>query len=207
MITPVTKDLNLVAGTSFSLVLRWESAPILRKAITGVSVATGAPRIKVDGHGILDGWRVAITGVRGMTELNAEDPTRLRDSDYYQATVIDADYIELNEVNGAGFKAWTSGGFVVWNTPVSLAGFTGVVRVEDRHGGTVWASNLVADDPLDILELLIDDTLKTITPVFPEIATTALAGKSGVWEVKMISGDATPVPTQLLRGKLSVGKE
>ena len=43
MITPVTKDLNLVAGTSFSLVLRWESAPILRKAITSISVATGAP--------------------------------------------------------------------------------------------------------------------------------------------------------------------
>lgn len=202
-----TKDLNLVAGTSFSIVLRWESAPILRKAITGISVATGAPRITISSHGILDGWRVAITGAKGMTELNAEDPVRLRDSDYYQATVIDANTIELNEVNGADFRPWTSGGIVQWNTPVSLAGFTGVLRVEARHGGTLWASNLVADDPLDILELLIDDTLKTITPVFPEVATTALAGKSGVWEVKMISGDATPVHTQLLRGKLSVGKE
>ena len=202
-----TKDLSLVAGTSFSLVLRWESAPILRKAITAISVATGAPRITIAGHGIPDGWRVAVTGAKGMTELNAEDPARLRDLDYHQATVLDANTIELNEVNGADFKAWTSGGIVQWNTPVSLAGFAGIVRVEDRHGGTVWASNLVADDPLDILELLIDDTLKTITPVFPEIATTALAGKSGVWEVKMISGAATPVPTQLLRGKLSVGKE
>ncbi len=202
-----TKDLSLVAGTSFSLVLRWESAPILRKAITAISVATGAPRITVDGHGIPDGWRVAVTGVKGMTELNAEDPARLRDSDYHQATVIDANVIELNEVNGADFRPWTSGGVVQWNTPVSLAGFTGRLRVEDRHGGTLLASNLVADDPLDILELLIDDTLKTVTAVFPAAATTALAGKSGVWEVEMVSGDATPVVTQLLRGTVSVGKE
>lgn len=202
-----TKDLYLVAGTSFSLVLRWESAPIVRKAITGLSVATGAPRITIASHGILDGWRVAITGAKGMTELNAEDPARMRDSDYYQATVIDANTIELNEVNGADFKAWTSGGIVQWNTPVSLAGFTGKLRVENRHGGNLLASNLVADAPLNILGLIIDTSLHSITAVFPSAATTALAGKSGVWEVTMVSGDATPVPTQLLRGKLSVGKE
>lgn len=179
----------------------------MRKVITGISVATGAPRITVAGHGIIDGWRVAITGVKGMTELNADDPSRLRGGDYYEATVIDADTIELNEVNGADFKAWTSGGFVQWNTPVNLAGFTGVLRVEDRHGGTLLASNLVADDPLDILELLIDTALHTITLVFQSAATTALSGKSGVYEVEMVSGDATPVITQLLRGKISVGKE
>lgn len=202
-----TKDLSLVAGTSFSLVLRWESAPILRKAITGLSVSTGAPRITIAGHGIPDGWRVAVTGSKGMTELNAEDPARLRDSDYHQATVIDANVIELNEVNGADFRPWTSGGVVQWNAPVSLSGFTGRLCVEDRHGGTVLASNLVADAPLNLLDLLIDDTLKTITLVFPSTATTALAGKSGVWEVEMVSGDATPVITQLLRGIISVGKE
>lgn len=202
-----TKDLTLVAGTSFSLVLRWESAPILRKAITGISVATGAPRITIAGHGIPDGWRVAITGVKGMTDLNAEDSTRLRDSDYHQATVLDANTIELNDVNGADFKLWTSGGIVQWNTPVSLAGFTGRLRVEDRHGGTVLASNLVADAPLNTLSLLIDTSLYTVTLVFPSNATTALAGKNGEWEAEMASGDATPVVTQLLRGIISVGKE
>lgn len=202
-----TKDIIIVAGTSFYLVLRWESEPILRKAITGISVATGAPRITIASHGIPDGWRVAVTGSKGMTELNAEDSTRLRDTDYYDATVIDANTIELNEVNGADFKPWTSGGVVQWNTPVSLAGFTGRLRVESRHGGTLLASNLVADAPLNLLDLLIDDTLKTITSVFPATATTALSGKNGVWEVEMASGDATPVITQLLRGKISVGKE
>lgn len=202
-----SKDLSLVAGTSSSLVLRWESAPILRKAITGISVATGAPRITVAGHGIPDGWRVAITGVKGMAELNASDSARLRDSDYYQATVIDANTIELNEVNGADFKAWTSSGVVQWNTPVELTGFTGRLRVENRHGGTLLASNLVADAPLNTLSLTIDTSLKTITAVLPAAATTALAGKSGVWEVEMVSGDATPVITQLLRGSFSVGKE
>lgn len=202
-----TKDLALVAGTSYSLVLRWESAPILRKVITGISVATGAPRITVASHGIPDGWRVAITGVKGMTELNAEDPARLRDSDYYAATVLDANTIELNEVNGADFKAWTSGGIVQWNTPVSLSGFTSRLRVEDRHGGTVLASNLITDAPLNTLDVLIDTSLHTVTLVFPSAATTALAGKNGVWEDEMVSGDATPVITQLLRGKISVGKE
>lgn len=200
-------DISIIAGTSLSVVLRWETDPIIRKQITGISFATGAPRITIAGHGLKDGWRVAVAGVKGPTELNAEDPARIRSSDYNRATVVDDDTIELNGISAAGFKAWISGGFVQWSTPMSMAGFTGVIRFERCHGGTLLASNLVADAPLDILDMAIDDTEKTITLSFSDTATTELSGKSGVIDVEMISGDDPPVITPILRGTLTIDKK
>ncbi|MBK8117500.1 MAG: hypothetical protein IPK44_24755 [Candidatus Accumulibacter sp.] len=103
-----TQDIALTAGTSFSLVHRWWSAPIVRKPITGISFATGAPRITEMAHGLTDGWLVACYGIEGLTELNADDPERLRESDYHASTVIDADTIEINEVNAANFRPWAA---------------------------------------------------------------------------------------------------
>ena len=57
------KDLTLLQGKTFTLVLRWETEPIVRKAITGVSFALGAPRITAVGHGAPDGWRCTLYGI------------------------------------------------------------------------------------------------------------------------------------------------
>ena len=204
----VIKDISVAQGHTYSTVLRWETQPVVRKAITSITALTGSAKIEVPGHGLLDGWRCAVTNARGMTEINAVNPNGIRDSEYSAVTKLDADNIELNDVNASGFRPHTlNTGFIQYNTPASLAGFTGRMRLKTKKGGTVVASNLSEDAPLNILSLVIDATAHTITITFPSTATTELAGKDGWYDVEMASSDTPPVVTPLVSGKFSVEKE
>jgi hypothetical protein len=203
----ITKNLSIIAGHTYREVIRWETEPIVRKPISGISTTTGAPRITLIGHGILDEWRVAITGCKGMTEINADDQERPGNADYHKATVIDNDTIELNDLSAGGYRPWTSGGFVQWNSPATLSGFSARLRVKDRPDGALLASNLVADSPLNTLSVDIDTTRHTITITFSSMATASLAGKYGVYDLELVSGDETPVVTQLVSGRIRIERE
>ena len=202
------QDISVSQGHTYTTVLRWGSDPKVRKAITSITSLTGSARLEVPTHDLLDGWSCAVTGARGMTEMNAANPNSIRDSEYYTATVIDPSTIELNDVNAAEFKAHTPNtGFIQYNTPVSLAGITGRIRLKTKKGGTVVASNLVADAPNNILDLVIDATAHTVKVTFPSTATTTLAGKTGWYDVEMVSSDVPPVVTPLVSGNFKVEKE
>lgn len=127
-----TKDLQFVQGKTFTLVLRWETEPIVYKAITAVS-QTAPARMTVPGHGMPSGWRGAVTNVKGMTEINAA-ANDVRDRDYTPGTVIDANTIDLNEVNAAGFKAYLSGGYWQYNTPVDITGYGARMAIKTKAG-------------------------------------------------------------------------
>lgn len=202
----VTKDLLLKQGDTYAVTLRWEVPPVVYKPIQAISQAAPV-QITAAGHGLPDGWRVAVTNVKGMTQINASDPSRIRDKDYHQATLVDGNNITLNDVNASGFSAYTSGGVLQYNTPVNLTGFSFALRLKTKAGGTLLASNLLADAPLNTLTVSVDLTLHTITPVFSAAATTALAGTSGVYELEAISPDTTPIVTPLLAGKFSCVRE
>ena len=84
-----TKDLTIRRGETFSHVVRWGTVPIIYKAITAISKAAPAV-ITCTGHGVPPGWPVAVSGVSGMTQINAASaPPRTRD--YHAATVVTAD--------------------------------------------------------------------------------------------------------------------
>lgn len=200
-----TQDLVIQQGKTFNLVLRWESSPIVRKAITAITAPNGAARITATAHGIPDGWRCAVTNVKGMTEINALDPNRVRDSEYTQATVIDANTVELNEVNAASFKPYVSGGFLQYNTPVSLTGHIGRMTIKDKVGGTVLASTEVIYAPLNILNIVVDAAARTITLTISALSTAAITWKKGVFDLEMLSPSA--VVTALITGNVSVLKE
>jgi hypothetical protein len=125
------KDLAFTKGKTFALALRWETSPIVYKAITGIT-KTAPARLTVPSHVCPDGWRVAVTNVRGMTEINAANPNSIKASEYRQATVIDANTIDLNGVDAAGFHAYVSGGYLRYNTPVDLTGFDARMSVRAK---------------------------------------------------------------------------
>ena len=199
-----TKDLVIQQGKTFALILRWETEPIIYKPIAAIQQAAPA-RLDVTGHGVPDGWRAAVTNVKGMTEINAVDPVKVRDSEYHPVTVIDAGVIEFNDINAAGFKAYVSGGYLQYNTPVDLAGFTAQMEIKDKVGGTVLASADAADAPLDILKIAIDNDKKTITLTISATATAAITWKSGHYELEMKS--LAGVVTTLIVGRVSVTRE
>jgi hypothetical protein len=193
--TSVAKlDLTIVKGKTFTQVLRWGAAPIVYKAITAITNAAPVS-ITSTGHGIPNGWMVAIQSVKGMTQINAEYDLP-RCNDYHQATVVDSNTITFNDVNSLDYKAYTSGGVLRFSTPVDMAGYTARMKIKDAVGGTTIVSLTTENDGI-----VINNTTKTITLVIDAIDTAALTIQRGVYDLEMVNGD---VVTALTTGKVLV---
>ena len=198
-----TRDLVIKQGKTCVLVLRWEQDTILYKPITAIT-QTAPVRITSASHDIPDGWRGAVTNVKGMTEINAV-ANNIGDRDYHPITVVDANTVELNDVNAAGFKPYISGGYLQINKPVDLAGYTARMDIKDKVGGSVLASSDAADVPLNIITLTLDTTNKTITLLISATNTAAIAWRKGVYELEMVS--ASGVVDAVMTGQVAVTRE
>lgn len=194
-----TKNLIIRQGKTFSLVLRWETEPIVYKAISAIT-QTAPVSITATAHGVPDGWNVAVVSARGMTEINAEsDPPDA--ADYHKATVVDANTIELNDVNASEYRAYTSGGYVQYNTPHSLAGYTARMTIRTSVGGTELLSLTTENGGIDI-----DDTAKTIVLTISATDTAAITDWTrGVYDLELVSSGG--VVTGLAAGSVRVIKE
>lgn len=192
------KDLTIRQGETYTHELRWGTKPLQYKTITEVSQAAPV-RIKAVGHGLTEGWPVAVTNVKGMTDLNAE-ANNVKASDYKPCTVVDTDYIEINEINAAGFKPYVSGGQLQFNTPVELTGYTARMSVKDKIGGTELLSLTTENG-----RITVSNTLKTITLELAEADVSAITWKRGVFDLELES--PTGKVTTLLYGSVAVTKE
>lgn len=195
---PVDKDLTILQGKTFNLPIRWEVEPYVYKEVTGIS-QTAPAIIECVGHGVPDGWRVAVVSAKGMTQINAAN-TPPKDSDYVVATAVDADTLELNTVNAAGYKPYTSGGYIQYRTPKDLTGFTARMSIKDKIGGT----ELMLLDTNN-LRIEVDNANKVITLTISATDTAAITWKKGVYDLELES--PTGVVTLIMSGKVSVDLE
>jgi hypothetical protein len=188
-----TKDLPIIQGKTFPLVLRWETEPIIYKAITAIQQSAPA-RLTVTGHGFPDGWRCAITNVKGMTEINAE-ANNLRDKDYNPITVVDANTVEINKINAAGFKAHVANsGILQGNTPVDLTGYTARLSICDRTAkwseSTAHIWNASTDYEVGAYVVLANgSTVLVCTTAGTSGGTRPTAAGSDGTVIWMVSGD------------------
>jgi hypothetical protein len=193
-----TEDIVIRQGETFRQVLRWETSPIVYKAITAITQSAPVS-ITCPSHGLLTGWRVAIVSVKGMTNINAAyDPPR--NSDYHPITVVDGDTLTINSINSAGFKSYVSGGYLQSNTPQVLTGYTARMDIKDKVGGTILDSLTDSNG-----KILIDATNHAITISLSALATAAYAWTSGVYDLELVA--ATGEVTTLVSGSVSVIQE
>lgn len=171
--------IHLKQGDSHALVLRIETDPIIYKTIT--AIAQSAPlRITAVGHGIINGQNAAVTNVKGMTEINGT-ANDLQSADWHPATVVDPDTVEFNDVNGAGFKAYVSGGVLQYNTLMSLTGWDARLQVRNKKGGDDILLEMTTANGL----LALDTTLRTVTIYFDAIDLTDIAWKKGYYDLEL----------------------
>lgn len=180
------KEILITRGDTFTMEFRWATEVLTYKPITAISLASGPPRLTVTGHGIPDGWKVAVTRVGGMKQINAEDSPP-GDDDYHEIRVIDANTIEFNNMDATGFSAYTSGGFLQFHTPQGLTGYTARMDVKDKINGTVLFSSQAANDPLDIIALAVDVANFKTTMTIEATDTAAITAKAGVTNLEMVS--------------------
>lgn len=192
------KEILIQKGKTFTLVVRWETEPVIRKPITAISLAFGAPRLTVASHGSPDGWRGMPYAVEGMKQIN--------DIGYQSMTVVDSNTVEFNEVtpvddNGRVWPAYTAGGFLMFNTPQDLTGYTARMDIKDKIGGTVWASSEVADAPNDIITIVVSNATKTIQLSISATDTAVLTAKKGVADLELVSPTGVVTKLKLTNGK------
>lgn len=194
MASPAKLNLTIYQGSTFSEVLRWESPTKVYKTITDITEAAPAV-ITSASHGIPDGWRVKVTNVIGMKEINSTDT-------YRKATLLSANSIELNEINAVGYTAYTSGGVLEYNAPIDLTGFTARMHIRAKLEDTATLFTLTTEDVEN--GIVINNTTKTITLYISATNTALFTWTTGVYSLELISG--TTVST-LITGNVSVKKE
>lgn len=200
----VKKDFEILIGSSWDYVIRLGTAPIVRKPITNIDLSLGAPRLSVSSHGLFEGWGVAVYGVKSPRQINAANnpPEGI---DYHSATVIDTGTIELNDVtpvdeNGQEWPAYTSGGFIQYDTPVDLTGYTARMSIKDKIGGTALHSLTTENGGIDI-----DPAAKTIALSIPAADTEDFTWSRGVYDLEMVS-PAGKV-TRIISGRIALSRE
>jgi hypothetical protein len=193
-----TNNILIKKGKTFRRVLRWEVAPIVYKPITAIDQVAPV-RITATGHGLPDGWRATVESVKGMTEINAKSNPPSQ-SDFHSVTVIDPNTVEFNDVNAAEFCAYRSGGYLRYNTPADMAGFTAELVIKAFHGGDTLLELSTSNGGITI-----DNTAKTITLVIDAADSTDIEFDSGIYELEMISGSGEV--TSLLTGNVTIQQE
>lgn len=185
------KNLTIKKGTTFILPVRWQDTELTYKSITAIT-RSGPVRITAASHGCPDGWEAAVMNAGGMREINAEDnpPT-----EWHVVTVVDANTVEFNAVNSAGFKAYTSGGQLVFYAPKSLTGCTARCKFKDRYGGTVLY------EP----DLTIDTVGYAVTLTVPALDSQDFDFTTAVYDLEIEGADG--VVTTLLTGTVEVTDE
>lgn len=192
MALPTKMNLKVIQGSTFSEVLRWESATKVYKPITNITNA--APMVVTAvGHGMPIGWRAKITNVGGMKEINST-------STYQIVTGISADTCTFNSINAVGYTAYTSGGILEYNAPTSLSGVTARMQIREKLTSTTTLDELTTENG----KIVIDDTLKTITIVLSATVTQAYTFKSAVYSMELVNG---AVVTPFIYGNITLDTE
>lgn len=191
MTTLATKlNLKMAQGATFNEVIRWESSKIVYKTITNITQA--APTIVTAvGHGAPDGWRVKITNVGGMKEINSTDT-------YHIATKKTVDTIELNDTNSIAFTTYTSGGVLQYNSPVDLTGYTARMQIRAKITDTAFIDEYTTVNG----KLVLDLTNSGIVINVDAVTTAAYSFTSAVYSLEMVS--AGGVVTPLVTGTLTL---
>jgi hypothetical protein len=193
MAAPAKVNFKIYQGSTFSEVLRWESSRKIYKNITGITKAAPVV-ITSTGHGIPEGWRVKITDVGGMKELNNSDTYRV-------ATVLTANTIEINDINSSSYAQYTTGGVLEYNEPVNMSGYTARMQLRTK-----------VDDPVVLLELttenngiILNTTTNSIIIQITATDTAAITWKTAVYNLELVSSGGQV--TSLCTGSISMNKE
>lgn len=186
------RDFCVANGETFLPTIRWGTDTLLSFPITGITQAAPVV-VTAAGHLVPDGWPVAIVSAKGMTQINA---TRYppQGAGWHPATVLSANTIGINDINSADFSAYTSGGFLIYNTPVTLTGMTARMVIRDAPVDGAILMTLT-----ELAGITINNTGKTIVPKF---ATAGLTWNIGYYDLELTDTAGTIV--QLLSGVITI---
>lgn len=148
--------------------------------ITGMP-QTAPARLTVVNHGVPDGWPVRIECVGKPSELNTPD------DEWVYPKVIDADTLELNDVNAHCWQAFAGSGLLIVPKPADLTGWQCRAQVRNRVGGELlhtWHSD-PAENPNNLI--IVDVALSQFVLTMSAEDSVALTWEKGFYEAEVIA--------------------
>ena len=176
MTAPTKVNFKIYQGSTFTEVLRWESYIKVYKPITNIT-KTAPVVITSASHGIPIGWRIKVSNVVGMTQMNSSSTQHI-------VTDIDASSVTINAVNAVAYSDYISGGIIEYNEPKSLAGLTARMQIRAKVTSTDELLELTTENSM----IVLNDTNKTITITIPAATTELLTFKSAVYSLELVDG-------------------
>lgn len=162
--TPERVDIQIQQGATFAYALQWMQERKVFAAITGMPSRVPV-RLTATAHGMPDDWPCRVSGVQGCLEVNSVTP-----DDLYIGYKVDADTVELLNVNGNEWGTYSSGGYLEYWMPYDLSQYTTGSCVVRKSQGTTdvlftlaWTTGVV-----------VDNVAKTITLQMAATDTAAL---------------------------------
>lgn len=168
-------------GVSFVRSWRWCTGPLIYKAVSDATSLTPLT-LTVTAHGVTDGASVAFADLGGLDSVNVKEWLTGPDyfgpssSDYYPATVVDADTLLFDTVDAARTgDAYTGGGKIVYATPVDLSTISGVA----------FHLYAIADPTTAVMtkDCALDNTAKTISLEVAPADVAALTDDEYTWNL------------------------
>ena len=172
--------------------LRWESPEKVYKHIAGILKTAPVEISTVEAHGVPEGWRVKISNVLGMKELNTET--------YYQVSKVLPGSFQINDINALGFNTYTGGGVVEYNKPASLENVTGRMQIRSK----VTSEEVILELNVSNGGIIIDNDLKTIIILITAEQTASLDFVTAVYSLELMKGN---VVIPFIDGSISLTKE
>ena len=193
---PARINYKIYQGSTFTESLRWESETKAYAPISAITKAAPCVITTTSAHTVPLNWRVRVTGVTGMRDIN-----NVADTDYYLVTSKTTNTVTLNQVNSADYAAYTSGGILSWNLPVPITGYTAQMQIRE----TLESTTVIAELTTANGRIVIEPVNSVISINLTAALTATFNFDSAVYSMELT--DAQSNVFQFLNGSLSLIKE
>lgn len=194
---PAKINYKVYQGSTFQEVFRWESETKVYLKISNILKSAPCIIQTQETPELPLGWRFQVVGVGGMKEINTYDGTG------YIVTAINKTdkTLEINQVNSVVYSAYTSGGVVEYNAPVDLTNYSARMQIRE----TVDSPDIIYYGTNDSDDIVIDNTLKTITITIPAQITENFTFTTAVYSVELFTPSGRVIP--FLTGNMTLVQE
>lgn len=190
------KDFTIRRGSTFRWVIRVEQPQAVYVPISAID-KTAPVTIHATAHGLTDGRRFLVTGSKGLTVLNAKN-TPPRTTDYHKAKVVDADTIEVNNINAINLGIYTGGGVLQYNEPLDMTGYEIRMQARETEKSDVVVFAASTTDGKIVMQ---PDGMSALLTL-PEALTAAITATSAVYDVEFVAPDGS-VPFAMPQAKIT----
>ena len=193
---PAKISYKIYQGSTFQETLRWESETKQYAPISNITNAAPCVITTSTAHGVPLNWRVRVTGVSGMKDINT-----ISEDSYYLVTGKTSNTLTLNQVNSAAYAAYTSGGIVEYNTPIPITGYTAQMQIRE----TVESTTVLHEMTTANNGIIIDPINYTISLNISSAVTGTFTFDAAVYSCELTDNQGNVIP--FLSGGISLVKE